>query len=248
MRNALTIARKELKVYFVSPLFFIVTALFVLLSGLFFALNAVQGQTVSLTTTFNIILFIMILFAPALTMRLISQEKQQGTLELLLTNPVRDIELIAGKYTAALVMYLALLATTLIQVLVLLFTAVDKHKFLFLNIGSVDWLTVLVGYVGSILIVGGYLAIGLLASSLTQNQIIAAVVAFGALLALLVIDTAGALAQPPMSDFLTQLGPRVHADNFGKGVLSLFDVLYALTMIGVPLYLAVVSLGSRKWH
>jgi ABC-2 type transport system permease protein len=248
VKNAWTIASKELSVYFASPLFYIVTALFVLLSGLFFALNAVQGQTVSLSTTFNIILFIMILFAPALTMRLISQEKQQGTLELLLTNPVRDIELIGGKYLAALLMYLALLATTLIQVVVLLFTAVDKHQFLFLNIANIDWATVGVGYLGSILIVGGYLALGLLASSLTQNQIIAAVLAFGLLLALLVIDTAGALAQPPVSDFLSQLGPRGHADNFSKGTLGLFDVVYALSMIGVPLYLAVVTLGARRWH
>jgi ABC-2 type transport system permease protein len=248
VKNAMTIARKELKVYFVSPLFFIVTALFIVLSGVFFAFNTLQSQTVALATTFNIILFIMILFAPALTMRLISQEKQQGTLELLLTNPVRDIELIAGKYAAALLIYLALLSTTLIQVLVPLFTAVDKHKFLFLTLGSVDWATVGVGYLGNILIVGGYLAIGLLASSLTQNQIIAAVVAFGALLLLLVIDTASAFAQPPLSDFLSQLGPRVHADNFAKGTLGLFDVVYALSMIGVPLYLAVVALGARKWH
>ena len=248
MKNVWTIARKELKVYFVSPLFYIVTAFFVLLSGLFFALNSVQGPTASLQTTFNILIFLMVLFAPAVTMRLVSQEKQQGTLELLLTNPVRDVELVAGKYLAAIVIYLALLSTTLIQVLVLVFTSVDKHKFLFLSVGNIDWATVGVGYLGNILIAGGFLAIGLLTSSLTQNQIIAFVMAFGALMALLVVDAAAVLAQPPMSDFFTQLSPRVHADNFAKGTLGLFDVVYALSMIGVPLYLATVTLGARKWH
>ncbi|MDP9325101.1 MAG: ABC transporter permease [Candidatus Dormibacteraeota bacterium] len=248
MKNALTIARKELKVYFVSPVFFIVTALFVLASGFFFAVNTLQSQTVSISTTFSIILFVMILLAPLLTMRLIAQEKGEGTLELLFSHPIRDVELVAGKFAAAMVIYLALLATTLIQVLVPLFTAVDKHQFLFLSLGTVDWATLGVGYLGNFLIIGSYLAIGLFASSLTRNQIIAAVIAFVVLLMLLVIDGAGALAQPPLSDFLSQLGPRAHADNFARGTLGLFDVVYALSMIVVPLYLAVVALGARRWH
>src|SRR5258708_35780026 len=104
MSNILTIARKELKVYFVSPLFYVVTALFILAYGFFFAVNTIGSQTVDFGTTVNIVTFVMVLLAPLVTMRLISLETQQGTIELLLTNPVRDVELVLGKYLAALVM------------------------------------------------------------------------------------------------------------------------------------------------
>jgi len=248
LNNVLTIAQKELKVYFVSPLFYVVTALFVLAYGFFFAVNTITSQQATLRTTFNIIVFVMILLAPLLTMRLISQEKQQGTIELLLTNPVRDIELVAGKYLAALAMLGMLLATTLLSVVILLLTAVDKQQFLFLKVGQLDWGPVLVGYAGNILVLGGFMAVGLFASTLTQNQIIAAVISIIFLLLLLIIPSAASLFQPPFSDFLSYLSPRDHVDAFGGGSLALPDLVYGLTMIGIPLYLSVVALGARKWH
>ena len=246
--TVLTIARKELKVYFVSPLFYVVTALFMLAYGFFFAVNTISSQQASLRTTFNIVVFVMVLLAPLLTMRLISQEKQQGTIELLLTNPVRDVELVAGKYLAALAMLATLLATTLLSVVILLITAVDKQQFLFLKLGQLDWGSLLVGYVGNILVLGGFMAVGLLASTLTQNQIIAAVISIIFLLFLLLIPSASSLFQPPFSDFLAYLSPRDHVDAFGGGAMALPDVVYSLTMIGIPLYLSVVALGARKWH
>src|SRR5258708_36946580 len=102
MSNVLTIARKELKVYFVSPLFYVVTALFVLAYGFFFAINTISSQQASLSTTFNIVVFVMVLLAPLLTMRPISQEKRQGTIALLLSNPVPSIELVLAKDPASL--------------------------------------------------------------------------------------------------------------------------------------------------
>jgi ABC-2 type transport system permease protein len=248
LSNVLTIARKELKVYFVSPLFYVVTALFVLAYGFFFAVNTISSQQATLQATFNIVVFVMVLLAPLLTMRLVSLEKQQGTIELLLTNPVRDIELVAGKYLAALAMLATLLATTLISVVILLFTAVDKQQFLFLKIGQLDWGSLLVGYAGNILVLGGFMAVGLFASTLTQNQIIAAVISIIFLLVLLIIPSAASLFQPPFSDFLSYLSPRDHIDAFGAGTVALPDLAYGLTMIGVPLYLSVVALGARRWH
>lgn len=248
MSNILTIARKELKVYFVSPLFYVVTALFVLAYGFFFAINTISSQTVDFSTTVNIVTFVMVLLAPLVTMRLISLEKQQGTIELLLTNPVRDIELVLGKYLAALVMLLTLLATTLISLLILLLTAVDKQSFLLLKVGQVDWGPILTGYIGDILVLGGFMAVGLFASTLTQNQIIAAVVSIVFLLLLLIIPSASTLYQPPTSDFLSYLSPRDHIAAFVGGTLAVPDIVYGLTMIGVPLYLSVVVLGARKWH
>ncbi len=248
LSNVLTIARKELKVYFVSPLFYVVTALFVLAYGFFFAVNTISSQQATLQATFNIVVFVMVLLAPLLTMRLVSLEKQQGTIELLLTNPVRDVELVAGKYLAALAMLATLLATTLISVVILLFTAVDKQQFLFLKIGQLDWGSLLVGYAGNILVLGGFMAVGLFASTLTQNQIIAAVISIIFLLVLLIIPSAASLFQPPFSDFLSYLSPRDHIDAFGAGTVALPDLAYGLTMIGVPLYLSVVALGARRWH
>lgn len=243
-----TIARKELKVYFSSPLFYVMTGLFVLFTGILFALNVVQSQQASLSATFFISQYIMVIFAPLITMRLLSQEKQSGTIELLLTQPVRDVELILGKYIAALVMFAAMLATTSIQIVIALFTLTSKHQFLFLNIGSPDWATIAVGYLGSFLIIAGFLAVGMLASSLTESQIIAAVVGIVVLLILSFIDFAGGLAQPPISDLLSQIGPRTHDANFTKGTLGLYDVVYTLSLIAVPLYLSVVALGARKWR
>jgi len=240
VNNVLAIARKELKVYFSSPLFFVVTALFVAVTGGFFALAILQpsangSQTTNLKSLFNTTLFVMIFLGPLITMRLISQEKQEGTIELLLTNPVTDTELVLGKYLAALAMFGAMFVTTLLQVLVLLVTAVDKHRLLFFNIGAV-------------LILGGYLALGVFASTITNNQIIAALVSFVLLLGLLVVDTAAQFTQPPISDFLSNVGPRAHSDAFASGLVTVPDLVYALSMIFVPLFLAVVVLGARRWR
>jgi ABC-2 type transport system permease protein len=254
MNNAIAIARKELKVYFSSPLFYVVTALFILVTGLFFALtilspSATGNQTDNLRATFNTTLFVMIFLGPLLTMRLISQEKQEGTIELLLTNPVTDTELVFGKYLAALAMFGAMFVTTLLQVLVLLVAAVDKHRFLFFfSIGSLDTATLIGGYIGNILILGGYLSLGVFASTITNNQIIAALISFVMLLALLVVDTAAQFAQPPISDFLSNVGPRTHADAFARGLVTAPDLVYAISLIGLPLFLAVVVLGARRWH
>lgn len=253
MNNAIAIARKELKVYFSSPLFYVVTALFILVSGLFFALtilspSASGNQTDNLRSTFNTTLFVMIFLGPLLTMRLISQEKQEGTIELLLTNPVTDTELVFGKYLASLAMFAAMFVTTLLQVLVLMVAAVDKHRFLFFSIGDIDTATLIAGYIGNILILGGYLSLGVFASTITNNQIIAALISFVMLLSLLVVDTAAQFAQPPVSDFLSNVGPRSHADAFARGLVAAPDVVYALSLIGLPLFLAVVVLGARRWH
>src|SRR5258708_29263509 len=197
MSNILTIARKELKVSLASPLVSVVTALFVLAYGFFFAINTISSQQASLSTTFNIVVFVMVLLAPLLTMRLISQEKQQGTIELLLTNPVRDIELVLGKYLASLAMLLTLLATTLISLLILLLTAVDKQSFLFLKIGQLDWGPIVTGYLGNVLVLDGFMAVCLFSSTLTQHQNIAPVVRILFLLLLLLIPTTPALFPPP---------------------------------------------------
>jgi ABC-2 type transport system permease protein len=253
VNTVLTIARKEIKVYFVSPLFYIVTALFILVTGLFFAgsvsgTNASTDQTTVLRNGFFTMLFILALLAPLITMRLIAQEKQEGTIELLLTQPVTDLQLVLGKYLASLAMLGAMIATTLLQVLVLLVTAVDKHTVLFFSIGNIDTASLIGGYLGLILLLGGYMAIGVFASSLTSNQIIAAFVGIIVLLVMLVIGIASGFTQPPMSDFLTALSPQSHVDNFARGLITVPDLVYTVSLIFVPLFLSVVLLGARRWR
>lgn len=248
MNNVVTIARKELKIFFVSPLFYVVSALFVALFAIFFVFNLIQSQQANLSNTFNIALFIMLFVAPLLSMRMIAQEKQQGTIELLLTNPVRDVEVVIGKFIASVVMFLAMLAFTLVSVLILLWTSVDKVQFLFFRVGHVDLGPLVAGYLGFTLIAAGYLAIGIFASSLTHNQILAAFITFAALLVIIASGTFSSLFQPPLSDLFTFLGSNAHVDAFGRGVISVPDLAYAFTLIGVPLYLAVIALGARRWH
>jgi ABC-2 type transport system permease protein len=249
VRNALIIAGKELRVYFVSPLFYVITALFVALNGMFFATNLFNGLQATMRPTFNIALVIMVFAAPLLTMRLISQEKQQGTIELLLTSPIRDEEVVVGKFLAAVVMFLSMFAFTLVSVLALVWTSQTKVKILFLTVGHVDLGPLLTGYLGTILLVAGFLAIGIFASSVTQNQIIAAMIAFAVLLTDLIATSFGPiLFSPPMSDLVEYVGYGKHVDAFSRGVISLPDMVYALTLIVLPLYLAVVALGARKWH
>lgn len=248
MTNAITIARKELRIYFASPLFYVMTALFVSLNGFFFSLNVIQSNQASLATNSNITLFIMLFVAPILTMRLIALEKQQGTIELLLTNPVSDVEVVIGKYFAAIVMFAVMLAFTLVSVLILLWTAVDRQQFLFLNVGRVDAGPLLADYIGNVLIMASFMAIGLFTSSFTQNQIVAAVASFAVLLFLLIAGNAAQVFPDPVNTFLAYISPRDHLDAFARGSIGLPDVVYALSMIGVPLYLSVIALGARRWH
>lgn len=248
MSNVLIIMRKELKVYVTSPLFYVITAMFALLSAFFFGFSVRQALTADLSSTFSTMNIVMVLFAPLLTMRLISQEKQEGTIELLLTTPLREVELVLGKYLAALVMYCAMLSTTLVGVLFLIFTAVDKQQFLFLKIGQLDYASMALGYIGNILFIGGFLAIGLLGSTLTRNQIVAAVLSFAVLLVLFVVNIVANFTTPPLSDLFEFLAPGAHTDAFLKGAVGLPDLVYALSLIGVPLYLSVVALGARRWH
>jgi ABC-2 type transport system permease protein len=181
-------------------------------------------------------------------MRLISQEKAQGTIELLLTMPVRDVEVVVGKYLAAMTLFASMLSFTLVSVLILLWTSVNKVQFLFLKVGHVDVGPLIAGYVGFLLIGGGYMAIGMFASSLTGNQILAAFVGFAMVLVVLVAGSIADVFQPPISDFLTFIGSNQHVSNFGNGLISVPDVVYALTMIVVPLWFTVVVLGARRWH
>jgi ABC-2 type transport system permease protein len=238
MRNTIAVLRKELRSYFTSPVAYVVIAAFLLMAGVFFAIILVaQPGTAeaSLAVVFSNLPVILLLVAPALTMRLLAEEQRTGTFELLLTAPIRDWEVVLGKYLASLVMFLIPVIITLTYALVMA------------HYGSPDRGPIITGYIGLILFGAAFLAIGLFASSLTQNQVVAALVAVAILIGLWLIGVFATSARPPVSDFLTYLSLIGHYSEFNNGVIDTKDVAYYLLIITTALFLTVRSLESRRW-
>jgi ABC-2 type transport system permease protein len=236
MTNTLAIAQRELKAYFGSPVAFVVTAFFLLIAGFFFYLSVVNTREATLRYMFGTLGVIFLFISPALSMRLLADEQRTGTIELLLTCPVRDVEVVLGKYLASLVMLAAMLVPTL------------YYPFLLTLYGSPDQGPLLSGYLGMLLLGASFLAVGLLASSLTQNQIVAAVLTFGILLVVWLSDAVSGFARGPVGDAFRALSASSHFGDFPRGVISSGDVVYFLSLIVGCLFLTVISLQVRRWR
>lgn len=235
--NVAAIMVKELRTYFTSPLAYVTTAIFLLVSGFLFSIVVLAQRNATFAVRdlgFNLGI-VLLFFVPALTMRLIAEEKRVGTIEMLLTNPVRDTEVIIGKFLGAMGLLLAMLALTLYFPLYLTFT------------GDPDRGSLLVVYLGLVLLGGLFIAIGIFASSLTQNQVIAAVIGFVLLLIFWVGSSAGPFLPAGLSDLVKYLGVIEHFIDFTKGIISLDHVVYYVTGIILFLFLSVRSLESRTW-
>lgn len=257
MRTALFniryIALKEIRTYFSTPMAYIVAAAFLAITGFFFVASVSDAFSEASVRGFAAgAIFFMIFLSPALTMRLLSEEQKLGTLELLLTSPLREIEIVLGKFIAAFMMLAIMLAGTLYYVLVLLIFGVP-------DVGPV-----LTGYVGLLLYGGASLAVGLLASALTPNQLVALVVGAGILTAFTVIDfvsqrVTGIAAQvvdgfqlgssfstaDPRSFGLAEGG---HFADFARGIVSAGDIAYYISLTVVFLFLTVMALEVRRWR
>jgi len=175
-------------------------------------------------------------FIPMITMRLFAEEKRTGTIELLATSPVRDMEIIVGKWMAAMVLYSCLL----------LFTALN-FAFLF-KYGTPDWKPLAMGYLGLLLQAGALLAIGTFISTLTKNQIIAGAATFGVVLLLWVIGWVGEYESATWSRALSYLSMITHFDSFGKGVLDSKDAIFYITVIFLGLFFTARSMESLRWR
>ena len=237
MRTAQAIAWKEIQVYFSSPTAYIVGLIFLALSGFFFAQDLGDPfPEASLRNFFEGSTIILILMAPVLTMRLMAEEQKLGTIELLLTSPVRDWEVIIGKYLASLTFLLATLALTLYYTILLFVYA------------SPDPGPILSGYLGLILYGGSALALGLLCSTLTSNQIVAAVVAIGILLALFFADLAWGSIGGMASTVIGELSIKSHFDDFARGVIDTKHIVYFVSFIAFFLFLSIRALEFRRWR
>jgi ABC-2 type transport system permease protein len=253
MRNVWTIARRELRVYFTSPIGYIVLAIFALIFDFGFvqALLAFADASGSAmlqpeTAGLNVNLFIvqwalgffttMLLFLmPMMTMRLFAEEKRQGTIELLLTSPIRDYEIIWGKWLGGMLFYCCMLLVTLVNFAVLSIYAVP------------DWTALLVGYIGLLLMGGALMALGAFVSTTTQNQIVAGSMTFGLFLLLWVLNWAALYSTSAFGELAGFLAMPPHFEQFAKGVIELKDTVYFVSAIALGLFLSKRSLESVRW-
>ena len=254
MRNTWTICRKELGTYFASPIAYLLLTMFAVIFGFFFwnALGyfvnmgmemQMRGESMPMNVNEEIIRPLLsnvsvigLFFIPMITMRLFAEEKRSGTIELLATSPVRDIEVILGKWIAALLLYACLL----------LFTALN-FGFLFLY-GKPDWKPLAVGYLGLLLQAGVLLAIGTFISTLTKNQIIAGAVTFGVCILLWVLGWVSGYESATWATVLSYISVVTHFDSFARGVIETKDVVFYLTGIFIGLFITARSMESLRWR
>jgi ABC-2 type transport system permease protein len=254
VKNVLTIYRKELKSYFASPIAYAIMALYALIFGFFFysatrffVQASFRSQMMGRGFPMNInemivrpllmnVSVIGLFLIPMLAMRLFAEEKRSGTIELLMTSPVRDLEVILGKWLAAFTLYASILA-------------VASLNFIYIFVyGKPDWKPVLVGYLGLLLQGGALLAIGTFISTLTRNQIIAAVAGFCVGLLLWVLEWSTSFETSTWAKVLSYLSVVTHFETFSKGVLDTKDVIFFLSAIFLGLFLSARSTESLRWR
>ncbi len=237
MSTALTLCKKELKAYFNSPIAYIfITVYLVLTNWLFFMSFFVINQA-DMRSYFNLLPWIFLFFVPAVTMRMWAEEKKLGTIELLLTWPVKDAEVVMGKFLAAW----AFLTITVLCSITLPITMAF--------LGDPEAGPILASYLGALLMGAAYLAIGLFISSLTENQIVAFIVAVSCSFLFFIVGEAFVTARVPamLAPVAEYLGIGTHFDSVSRGVIDSRDIIYYASIIGFFLFLNVRSIASRNW-
>ena len=259
MKNFWAVFVKEMKSYLVSPVAYVMAAVFLFISGFFFqnlvmSFNAYCFQwvqqsghyggeigTVNLNQSvvvpfFGVLSFISLFVVPMLTMRLYAEEQKGGTMELLLTSPITTAQTAAAKFCACFCLYSA------IVVLSMAFLGLLEIY------GNPEWGPVISGYIGLLLMGASFVAIGLLASSLTENQVIAVALSFCALLLFWLIGWSASHAGPTLAKVLSYLSITQHLQDFQRGVVDTKDVVFYASLILVGLFLTVTVIESRRWR
>ena len=254
MRNVWIVCRKELRSYFVSPIAYILLAIFAIVFGFFFwnlvgifVFEGIESQMRGGSFPMNIneqvirplisnIAVIGLFLIQIISMRLFAEEKRSGTIELLATSPIRDSEVILGKWLAAVILYGGMLLLTAIN-----FVWLFRY-------GNPDWKPLAVAYLGLFLQAGLLLAIGIFISTLTRNQIIAGSVTFSVCLLLWVLEWVSEYDSTTVARVMAYLSVPVHFESFAKGLLSLKDAVFFVTAIFFGLFLTARSLESLRWR
>lgn len=258
MRNTALIFKKEMKSYFSSPVAYVVIAMFMLITGyLFYGLFAyfstlsfqsqvdpsIARQENLLNVTegvirplFGIISMIMLIMMPLLTMRLFAEEKKSGTIELLLTYPISDIEVLLGKFFACAGILVVMLAFSLV------------FPGIVMAFGEPEPGPVITGYIGLMLLGASFISLGIFASSLTENQIVAATVSFGVLFLFWMLNMSVAFVGPWAGNFINYISITHHLEAFAKGVIDTEDVIFYLAFCLFFLFLTLRMLESKRWR
>src|SRR5437868_14780202 len=254
MRNVWIICSKELHSYFTSPVAYLLLTMFAIIFGFFFwnsvgyfnmmsLESQMRGQGMPMSVNEYVIRPLLsnisvigLFFIPMISMRLFAEEKRTGTIELLATSPIRDIEVIIGKWLAAVMLYAVLL----------LFSALN-FAFLF-RYGNPDWKPLAIGYLGLLLQAGALLAIGTFISTMTKNQIIAGAATFGVCLLLWVLEWVGGYESATWARVLSYMSVITHFESFGRGVLDSKDAIFYLTVIFLGLFFTTRSMESLRWR
>jgi ABC-2 type transport system permease protein len=252
VRNVATIAGKELRGYFASPVAWVVMGIFAVGFGAFYYLfltafvqagmrqqfgpsaNNVNNDMIRplLQNASVLVLFLL----PMATARTYAEEKRSGTIELLLTSPVTDVEIILGKFLGAVGLFLGLLAVTALYI-----------GLLFL-VGRPEWRPILSGYLGLLLLGSCFISLGLFISSTTKNQIVAGIATFVISLMFWIVSWFSDSAGPGLSPILNYLSITQHFEDFGKGVIDTKHVIFYLSFITFALFLTLKSVDSERWR
>lgn len=256
MKNILILTMKELRSYFQSPVAYVVIAVFLFVAGLIFFLQFTQFYNASLEMSRNPYLmqhyglnmtehvlqpmfftlnFLSLLIIPMLTMRSLAEDKKTGTMELLFTYPVRDVEVTVSKFLGCLLVYCCMI------VLTVLYPALSAE------FADIEGASLVMGYVGLLLSGAAFVALGIFVSSLTENQIIAVTVSYGALLLFWLFGAAENLIPEPYGLILTELSLFQHMEDFARGVLDTHDLIYYLTFAALFIFFTLRSLEITKW-
>jgi ABC-2 type transport system permease protein len=253
LRNIWTIAAKELRAYFGSPMAWVTMGLFAVLFGYFYNVTLVYFMQSAMQSQFGApaptnvntgmirpllqnASVLMLFLLPMITMRTYSEEKRSGTIELLLTSPVTDPQIILGKFLGAVGLYAALLAVTALYVGLLFF------------FGHPEWRALFSGYVGLLLLGSCFIAMGLFISSTTPNLMVAGAATFVVSLMFWIISWFASYVGPTMAGLLNYLSLTEHFDDFGKGVIDTKHLVYYLSFIGFSLFLTLKSVDSERWR
>jgi len=252
------IFNRELRAYFNSSIAYVVITMFLIITGYFFynlvatfsiisfqaqanPMMARQYNLLNINETvvrplFGNISIIMLLMTPLLTMRLLAEERKAGTMELLLTYPVQDIEVVLGKFLACFTVFLAMICSTFL------------YPFLLILLGEPEVMPIVTGYLGIILLGAAFISLGLFTSSLTENQIIAASISFGILFVFWLMSYSVTLVSAGMGQIISYIAITEHLESMAKGVVDTEDIIYYLLFVTLFLFFTLRSLESKRWR
>jgi len=234
MRNTFNIFTKEIRGYFVSPIAYIVTTIFLIITGWFFFSTFFIFAQAEMRNFFTLLPIVYSFIVPAVTMRLFSEEFNTGSYELLLTMPLSTRDIIIGKFLAAVFFVYVMLAPTVVYAISISL------------LGDLDWGPVIGGYAGALFLGGAFSAIGVFSSSLTRNQIIAFIVGMAICLLLTLIDKMLFFLPDSVVGVFQYIGADYHFQNIAKGIIDTRDILYFVSVCTIMLYASYLIVEGRK--